>query len=65
MRAAPHGRLRSLVEWGVLVLLAALLTIGAVRWSVVERLDSALYDTVITLHGHPARDDIVDRKSVV
>ncbi|GAQ30402.1 multi-sensor signal transduction histidine kinase [Ralstonia sp. NT80] len=59
MRAAPRGRLRSLVEWGVLVLLAALLTIGAVHWSVVERLDSALYDTVITLHGHPARDDIV------
>ncbi len=59
MRTAPRGRLRSLVEWGVLVLLAALLTIGAVHWSVVERLDSALYDTVITLHGHPARDDIV------
>lgn len=59
MRVAPRSRLRSLAEWGVLVLLATLLTIGAVRWSVVERLDAALYDTVITLHGHPARDDIV------
>src|SRR5689334_3785062 len=50
---------RALVEWGVLVVLAALLTLGAVRWSVVARLDAALYDTVITLHGHAPRDDIV------
>lgn len=51
--------LRSLVEWGVLVAIAALLTLGAVHWSVVARLDAALYDTVATLHGHAARDDIV------
>ncbi|WKZ86389.1 CHASE2 domain-containing protein [Ralstonia pickettii] len=51
--------LRALVEWGVLVALAALLTLGAVRWSVVARLDAALYDTVVTLHGHALRDDIV------
>jgi len=57
--AAPRLGLRSLAEWGVLVVLAALLTIGAVHWSVVARLDAVLYDTVVTLHGHPARDDIV------
>ena len=51
--------LRALVEWGVLVVLAALLTLGAVRWSVVARLDAALYDAVVTLHGHAPRDDIV------
>lgn len=51
--------LRALVEWGVLVALAALLTLGAVRWSVVARLDAALYDAVVTLHGHAPRDDIV------
>ncbi len=50
---------RALVEWVVLVALAALLTLGAVRWSVVARLDAALYDTVVTLHGHAPRDDIV------
>ncbi|CAJ0897737.1 Sensor histidine kinase RcsC [Ralstonia sp. LMG 32965] len=50
---------RALVEWGVLVALAALLTLGAVRWSVVARLDAALYDAVVTLHGHAPRDDIV------
>lgn len=43
----------------MLVMLAALLTVGAVRWSVVSRLDSALYDAVITLHGHTPRGDIV------
>jgi len=43
----------------VLVVLAALLTVGAVRWSVVSRLDAALYDTAITLHGHAPREDIV------
>ncbi|MCO5398144.1 CHASE2 domain-containing protein [Ralstonia soli] len=51
--------LRSLVEWVVLVAVAALLTVGAVHWSLVTRLDAALYDTVITLHGHAPRDDIV------
>ena len=51
--------LRALVEWGVLVALAALLTLGAVRWSVVARLDAALYDAVVTLHEHAPRDDIV------
>jgi CHASE2 domain-containing sensor protein/signal transduction histidine kinase len=56
---ASRRALRSLVEWGVLVALAALLTIGAVRWSVVAPLDAALYDTVLTLHGHAPRDDIV------
>lgn len=63
---SPSGRLapsrfglRALVEWAVLVVLAALLTFGAVRWSVVARLDAALYDAVVTLHGHAARDDIV------
>lgn len=50
---------RALVEWVVLVALAALLTLGAVRWSVVGRLDAALYDTAVTLHGHAPRDDIV------
>ncbi|WP_426393967.1 CHASE2 domain-containing protein [Ralstonia sp. R-29] len=57
--AAPRSALRSLVEWVVLVALAALLTVGAVRWSVVARLDAALYDAVATLHGHAPRDDIV------
>jgi CHASE2 domain-containing sensor protein/signal transduction histidine kinase len=56
---APRLGLRALVEWTVLVALAALLTLGAVRWNVVARLDAALYDTVLTLHGHAARDDIV------
>jgi len=59
MPAERRLGLRSLVEWGVLVALAALLTLGAVRWSVVARLDAALYDTVLTLHGHAPRDDIV------
>lgn len=57
--ATPRIRLRSLVEWVGLVVLAALLTVGAARWSVVARLDAALYDTVLTLHGHAPRDDIV------
>ncbi|AEG69586.1 phosphate regulon two-component sensor kinase transcription regulator protein [Ralstonia solanacearum Po82] len=43
----------------LLVALAALLTFGAVRWSVVARLDVALYDAVLSLHGHAPRDDIV------
>ena len=57
--AARRPALRSLLEWVVLVALAALLTVGAVRWSVVARLDAALYDAVATLHGHAPRDDIV------
>lgn len=57
--AARHAALRSLVEWGVLVALATLLTIGAVRWDVVARLDAMVYDTVVTLNGHAPRDDIV------
>ena len=57
--AARRSALRSLVEWVVLVALAALLTVGAVRWSVVARLDAALYDGVAKLHGHAPRDDIV------
>jgi CHASE2 domain-containing sensor protein/nitrogen-specific signal transduction histidine kinase len=51
--------LRALLEWALLVALATLLTVGAVRWSVVSRLDSALYDTLVSLHGHAPRDDIV------
>ncbi len=56
---AGRPALRSLVEWVLLVALAALLTVGAVRWSVVARLDAALYDAVAVLHGHAPRDDIV------
>lgn len=56
---APRSGLRALLEWVLLVALAVLLTFGAVRWSVVARLDAALYDTVLSLHGHAPRDDIV------
>ncbi|MHA6847141.1 CHASE2 domain-containing protein [Ralstonia syzygii] len=56
---APRPGLRALLEWALLVALAVLLTFGAVRWSVVARLDAALYDTVFSLHGHAPRDDIV------
>lgn len=56
---APRPGLRALLEWALLVALATLLTVGAVRWSVVSRLDSALYDTLVSLHGHAPRDDIV------
>lgn len=57
--AVPRPGLRALLEWMLLVALAALLTFGAVRWSVVARLDVALYDAVLSLHGHAPRDDIV------
>ncbi len=57
--AVPRPGVRALLEWMLLVALAALLTFGAVRWSVVARLDVALYDAVLSLHGHAPRDDIV------
>ncbi|MDB0573132.1 CHASE2 domain-containing protein [Ralstonia solanacearum] len=57
--AVPRPGLRARLEWVLLVALAALLTFGAVRWSVVARLDVALYDAVLSLHGHAPRDDIV------
>jgi CHASE2 domain-containing sensor protein/signal transduction histidine kinase len=46
-------------EWLAIVLVLALIILGAVRWGWFDRIDRTLYDKALSVWQRPAQDDIV------